>query len=68
MALTNINTYGQGHKCSWLFLFFLEAADYIVEEPNDEDPAPQAADPAIDPDKPLISLSAITGIRTMDTM
>lgn len=60
--------YVRGHKCARLF--FLEAADYIVEEPNDHDDAdtPPAADPPFDPDKPLISLSAITGIRSEETM
>jgi hypothetical protein len=60
-------SYVQGHKCARLF--YLEASDYIVEEPpesddEDEPPAPTAADP-----KPaVISLGAIAGIRTEDTM
>jgi hypothetical protein len=56
--------YVHGHRCACLF--FLEAADYIVEEPDDA-PAP-ATTPAFDPEEPLISLSAITGIRAKDTM
>ncbi|XP_066389781.1 uncharacterized protein [Miscanthus floridulus] len=60
--------YVRGHKCARLF--FLEATNYIVEEPDDADDAPAtpSADTSFDPDKPLISLSAITGIRTADTM
>lgn len=59
--------YVQEHKCTRLF--YLEAADYTVEEPpEDEDTEDSGASPALDPDKPVISLSAITGIRTEDTM
>ena len=55
--------YVQGHKC--LRLFYLEVTDYIVEEPeSDEDE--QTSDAG--QDKPTISLSAIAGIRTEDTM
>jgi len=43
----------------------LEAADYVVEEPDD-DTAP--ADAPFDPEKPMISLAAITGIRVEKTM
>ena len=60
--------YVRGHRCARLF--FLEAADYIVEEPDDA-PAPATTTtttPAFDPEEPLISLSAITGIRAKDTM
>lgn len=60
--------YVPGHKCARLF--YLEASDYIVEEPDDDDEAP-AAEPALapfDPDAPLISLNAITCICTKDTM
>jgi len=32
--------YIRGHKCAWLF--YLEASDYIVEEPDDADEAPEA--------------------------
>ena len=55
--------YVQGHKCPRLF--YLEVADYIVEQPeSDEDE--QTSDAG--QDKPIISLSAIAGIRTEDTM
>ncbi|XP_021307871.1 uncharacterized protein LOC110432212 [Sorghum bicolor] len=62
--------YIRGHKCARLF--FLEAADYIVEEPDDSDEDGPAASgtslPPFDPDAPMISLSAITGIRAPSTM
>ena len=63
--------YVRGHKCARLF--YLEVADYIVEEPDDDaednKAAPPAADPPpFDPDAPMISLSAITGIRDSGTM
>jgi hypothetical protein len=64
--------YVRGHKCAWLF--YLKAEDYIVEEPDDDGVTPAGAlvmgeePPTFDPDAPLISLSAITGIRTEDTM
>ena len=61
--------YVHGHKCARLF--FLEAADYIVQEPEDDDNGPAASPISaapFDPDEPLISLSAITGIRAEDTM
>ena len=56
--------YIRGHKCARLF--YLEASDYIVEEPDDTEDAPAA--PPFDPDAPMISLSAITGIRAEKTM
>lgn len=55
----------RGHKCACLF--FLEAPDYIVEEPNEPEDPP-ADQPPFDPKKPMISLSAVTGIRAGDTM
>jgi hypothetical protein len=64
--------YVRGHKCARLF--YLEAEDYIVQDPDDDGVTPAGAPavgeepPAFDPDAPLISLSAITGIRTEDTM
>ena len=62
--------YVRGHKCARLF--YLEAQDYIVEEPDDDDegdsPAPADATEPFDPEKPMISLSAITGIRAPATM
>jgi hypothetical protein len=61
--------YVQGHKCARLF--YLEAADYIVEEPDDdnvEEPAADAANTEFDSEKPMISLAAIAGVRTEDTM
>ena len=62
--------YVHGHKCARLF--YLEVADFIEEEPAEDDPAAPAIQdqghPPFDPDAPLISLSAITGIRTADTM
>jgi hypothetical protein len=58
--------YVQGHKCARLF--YLEASDYIVEEPDDfEDVAPTTPG-AAGQDPPVISLAAIAGIRTEDTM
>ena len=61
--------YVHGHKCA--HLFFLEAADYIVQEPEEDDNGPAASPVSVapfDPNEPLISLSAITGIRAEDTM
>jgi hypothetical protein len=61
--------YVRGHKCACLF--YLEVADYIIEEPdesNDTPVEPASEPPPFDPKAPLISLSAITGIRTEDTM
>jgi len=61
--------YVRGHKCARLF--FLEASDYLVEEPEEVDTVPATAAPSqspFDPEEPLISLSAITGIRMEDTM
>jgi hypothetical protein len=52
-------------------LFFLEAADYTVEEPADVIDTPTAPSSTVapfDPGQPMISLSAITGIRAADTM
>jgi hypothetical protein len=57
--------YVKGHKCP--HLFYLEVTDYTVEEPADDD-RPPPAPAAFDPDEPLISLHAITGIRTEETM
>ena len=58
--------YVRGHKCAQLF--YLEASDYIVEEPDDADEAPEAPavanPPPFNPDAPMISLNAITGIQT----
>jgi len=56
--------YVQGHKCKRLF--YLEAADYIVKEPDDSDDDKQPMNTAAAP--PTISLAAIAGIRTEDTM
>lgn len=55
--------YVQGHKCACLF--YLEASDYTVEEPESDYEAT-----AVDNDqiKPTISLAAIAGIHTEDTM
>ncbi|XP_066395670.1 uncharacterized protein [Miscanthus floridulus] len=63
--------YVRGHKCARLF--YLEVADYIMEEPDDDaednKAAPPAANPPpFDPDAPMISLSAITGIHDSGTM
>jgi hypothetical protein len=57
--------YVQGHKCARLF--YLEAADYIVEEPPSDS---EDAEPDTDntPAQPSISLSAIAGISTATTM
>ena len=57
--------YARGHKCARLF--YLEASDYIVEEPDDAaddiaDETPLTPTP-FDPETPMISLSAITGIQ-----
>ena len=54
----------RGHKCARLF--YLEAPDYIIEEPEDSDDTPP--EKTFDPDAPMISLSAIMGIRVPDTM
>lgn len=60
--------YVHGKKCSRLF--YLEASDYIMEEPKD--PANDGADTAlatpIDTNTPMISLVAIVGIYTEDMM
>lgn len=49
-------------------MFYLEASDYIVEEPEDfEDDEPPSATPS-EPSVATISLEAIAGIRTEDTM
>jgi hypothetical protein len=53
--------YVRGHKCPRLF--YLEVADFDDEVPNLMDPAPP-----LDDVEPLITLNAITGIRTEDTM
>ena len=57
--------YVRGHRCQRLF--YLEVTDFHDSEPPlpDEEQSPQ---PAADELPPLISLSAITGIRTEDTM
>ena len=52
--------YARGHKCQRLF--YLEVSDFV-----DDDEPPQDAIPAA-PEEPLISLHAIAGIRTADTM
>ena len=62
--------YARGHKCARLF--YLEASDYIIEEPDDvaddiADETPLTPAP-FDPETPMISLSAITGIRAQETM
>lgn len=54
----------RGHKCAQLF--YLESPNYIVEVPEDAE-QPLSAQP-FDPDAPMISLSAITGIQSKDTM
>jgi hypothetical protein len=56
--------YARGHKCARLF--YLEASDYIVEEPDDAaddiaDETPLTPTP-FDLETPMISLSAITEI------
>ena len=56
--------YVQGHKCARLF--YLEVSDYLVEEPSDSDDEEQPA--ADDTASPKISLAAIAGICTEDTM
>jgi hypothetical protein len=56
--------YVQGHKCARLF--FLEAADYIVQEPPESDDEEPEADSAAN--NPSISLAAIAGVHTEDTM
>jgi len=55
--------YVRGHKCARLF--FLEAANYVVEEPDDDT---EPADASFNSEKPMISLAAITGIRVEKTM
>jgi hypothetical protein len=56
--------YVQGHKCA--HLFFLEAADYIVQEPPESDDEELEADSAAN--NLSISLAAIVGVRTEDTI
>lgn len=62
--------YVRGHKCP--HLFYLEVTDYIIEEPEEDANEEAAAEPseptAFDPEQPMISLHAIAGIRTEDTM
>jgi hypothetical protein len=58
--------YVQGHKCARLF--YLEASDYIVEEPEESAADAPTDVAAFDSDVPMISLAAIVGIRTEDTM
>jgi hypothetical protein len=55
--------YVRGHKCACQF--FLEATDYVVEESKDDT---EPVDASFDPEKPMISLAAITGIRVEKTM
>lgn len=60
--------YVRGHKCP--HLFYLEVTDYVVE-PEDDEPLADtaAAEPAaFEPETPMISLHAIAGIHTEDTM
>jgi hypothetical protein len=57
--------YVQGHKCARLF--YLEAADYIVEQSDSDSEADEPSADA-DPPKPTISLAAIAGISTATTM
>ena len=59
----------RGHKCARLFFF--EAADYIVKEPDDTDDdvaTTPGNDLLFDPDAPMISLSTIIGIRATSTV
>jgi hypothetical protein len=56
----------RGHKCTCLF--YLEVPDYIVEEPDEPDDDPPTKQPSFDPEKPMISMSAVTSIRACDTM
>jgi hypothetical protein len=59
--------FARGHKCARLF--YLEAPDYIVEEPEEQDDAPPPAEETqFGPDKLMISLSAAMGIWARDTM
>jgi hypothetical protein len=57
--------YVQGHKCARLF--YLEAS-HIDEEPEELAANAPTDAAAFDPDEPMISLAAIVGIRTEDTM
>jgi len=52
--------YVQGHKCQRLF--YLEVSDFDAQDQTSQDDQPAADMP------PLISLHALTGIRTADTM
>jgi hypothetical protein len=58
--------YVQGHKSARLF--YLEASDYVVEEPEESDDEQPPAPAAPEQDPPVISLGAIAVIRTEDTM
>ena len=58
--------YVQGHKCARLF--YLEASDYIVEEPEESEDEEQSGAASSEPTVATISLAAIAGVRTEDTM
>jgi hypothetical protein len=58
--------YIHSHKCS--SLFYLEVFDYIIEEPEEPTEDPPVETVPFDPETPMISLTAIAGIRTEDNM
>lgn len=51
-----------------LLPLYLEASDYIVDEPKDPTDDTADATAPFDPETPMITLTAIEGIRTKDTM
>lgn len=58
--------YVQGHKCA--HLIYLEAADYTVEEPPEDEEEAAPSEASDEGTKPTISLVAFAGIRMEDTM
>ena len=57
--------YVRGHQCQRLF--FLEVSDYMSDGEDDATAGDTSAQPAAEAD-PVVSLHAIAGIRTEDTM
>jgi hypothetical protein len=59
--------YVHGHKCP--HLFYLEVSDHAVEEPDDDEEPDVSGEPTVfDHEASMISLHAIAGIHTEDTM
>jgi len=64
LCFNSDETYVHAHKCDRVF--YLESPEYIMEELNNTEGLPAA--PPFDPNVPMISLSAITGIQFVDTI